>query len=87
MRKVPLTNSGITVIDRLETVVTRSRRLSRRSPAKTPRQTAVGTMITSAKPASSSEFAKARMTIGSTGVVNCSESPQWPTTKCPAHWT
>ena len=69
MRMTPLTNSGMTVMDSEEIVIARSRRLSRRRPAYTPTRMDVGTMITSAKPASSSELPRARMTSGKTGVV------------------
>ncbi len=80
-RMTPLTNSGMTVIDSEETVIPRSRKLSLRSPAKTPNTMDTGTMITSAKPASRSELPSAFMTVGRTGMLRRGETPQSPVTK------
>ena len=85
MRMTPLTNSGMTVMDIDEMVMTRSSALSRRNPANTPTRIEVGTMMTSAKPASSSELPRACMASGNTAVWYCSDWPQWPVTKWPAH--
>ena len=57
-------------------VIARSRMLSRCSPANTPTKIDVGTMITSAKPASSSELPRACTTIGKTDSFYCSDVPQ-----------
>ena len=88
MRMTPLTNSGMTVMDSEEMVIAAidagCRAAARRY---TPTRIEVGTMITSAKPASSSELPSACHTIEETGVLYWSDVPQWPVTKWPAHST
>ena len=83
-RTTPLTNSGMTVMDRVETVMVRSRMLSRRSPAKTPNTMDVGTMITRANTARMSELPSAFMTVGATTWSVSADLPQSPVTKLPA---
>ena len=80
----PLTNSGMTVIDSVEIVMVRSRRLSRRSPANTPSRMDVGTMMTRANSARSSELPRAFITVANTGTPLSADSPQSPVTKLPA---
>ena len=83
-RTTPLTNSGITVIDSVETVIVLSNTLSRRKPENTPSAIDVGTMRIRAKPARISEFQSAAMTVGRTGTLRTGDSPQSPVTKLPA---
>ena len=68
-RTTPLTNSGMTVIDSEQIVIARSRTLSRCRPAYTPTRMDVGTMITSAKPASRSELPSASITYREDGHI------------------
>ena len=71
-------------MDSVEIVIVRSRKLSRRRPAHTPSRIDVGTMMTRAKPASTSELPSAFMTVGNTTWSVRADLPQSPVTKLPA---
>ncbi len=85
----PLTNSGMTVIDSVETVIVRSRMLSRRRPANTPSKIDSGHDDDEReRRPGRSELPSAAMTVGKTGCsVSCATLPQLPVTKWPAQVT
>ncbi len=83
-RMTPLTNSGMTVSDRLVTLMERSSAESRRRAASTPSTIDVGTMMTRAMPASSMELASASKVTVITGRCRMGDSPQSPVMKPPS---
>ena len=83
----PLTNSGMTVSERLVTVMMRSAKPSRRRAAVTPSTIASGMMMTSATRASWIEAQRRCMVSEKTGTPWFHDVPQCSTRKPPSQST